>query len=338
MTLILYSESLIEVQQAIAGLADICQRIAPKVAHLNRRGIGPSAEFSNGDEDDSSTIRPSPSLRRDSRIIPTLVREEDENEVLNEVNESPSIPQDVISQPFQDKASARFSIQSHNEKALKASRPYRRAPDWDRDDITFRSSVLNVHAMSLFSKLSSLSLGEVSTVSIIALPLFCDDISNHQHYTFGELAPAGTTQNTVANGNDKGQSQTRSPSPPSPGIETQPTPHSPSLPVKAGVSRVFRAIANMIDRNPSLPTIRQPTSLERLGAPRDLSPADRIEQQRNLFYAHLYGTPSLKELSSLSLQHSEVHLCHKVGGPPCFGALSSVTTWIDDMEEVRGVY
>ena len=67
------------------------------------------------------------------------------------------------------------------EDSLKDSRVYRRARV-ETVDQSIRSSVARTHAWSVFS---GLSLGQISNISVIALPLYADDIGNRQHYTFG---------------------------------------------------------------------------------------------------------------------------------------------------------
>jgi len=69
---------------------------------------------------------------------------------------------------------------------LQQSLAYRRVPQWSKDDISFRSSVFDYHALSF---LSTLSLGNVSALSVIALPIFKSDIANSHHYGFGDGFP-----------------------------------------------------------------------------------------------------------------------------------------------------
>lgn len=340
MLTILQNESLIEVQKAIAGLSDICQRIAPNVAHLNRRSITASTvrHFNIDETDDASTIRPTAGLRPDSIIIPEPVTEE--NEALTDQE-----TQRRTSAIFQERA-RRFSVQSHYEKALIASRPYRRAPKWDRDDVSFRSSVLNTHAMSLFSKLSNLSLGEVSTISIIALPLFCNDISNQQHYTFGKtLSNNDASQNSVARNRDDELElqQLHRSGPPTPRIELQSAPHSPSLPVKIGVSRMLKAvkrafgpdIVSAIDWNIDPANARSPVSPKTPTSPSSFSGYSDLDiRKANLFNAH-NDVPSMRQLSGLHLEDSEFHLCHGVGDAPCYGAVETTVDEEYSVEQLR---
>ncbi|RGP71687.1 hypothetical protein FLONG3_6991 [Fusarium longipes] len=64
---------------------------------------------------------------------------------------------------------------------LEASRPYRRAKR-DTMDYSFRSSIARSNSWSVFS---GLSLGDISIMSVIALPVYQEDITNAQHYDFG---------------------------------------------------------------------------------------------------------------------------------------------------------
>lgn len=63
---------------------------------------------------------------------------------------------------------------------LGTSRVYKRTALY-KSDVSFTSSVARTHAWSIFS---GLSLSEVSMISAIALPLYLDEISNKQWYTF----------------------------------------------------------------------------------------------------------------------------------------------------------
>ncbi|KAK7426592.1 hypothetical protein QQZ08_006922 [Neonectria magnoliae] len=320
MLTILQHESLLEVQKAIAGLAEICQRIAPNVAHLNRRSLSNyTASHRYLDEsDDTSTIRPAAVPRPDSVIVPETVPEDD----------------DVDSS--QDEASTSFSARFAFEDALETSRPYRRAPNWGSEILSFRSSALNPHALSLLSKLSALSLGDVSTISVIALPLCCNDISNPQHYTWGETAPSyGIGWNTSAQTGSEAVVQLelepwRYPSPPLQRPSNPPSPLSPSLPVKAGMSRMLKAMRRAFDNEiveiaPTTPTTppRTPSSPVTFSGLSNLDP-DRASLLR------IQKVPSLAELSNWRLKDSESHLCHDVGGAPCYGAVEEK---IDEDEE-----
>ncbi|KAK4186795.1 hypothetical protein QBC35DRAFT_553321 [Podospora australis] len=74
------------------------------------------------------------------------------------------------------------------EKDLELSRPYRRIPQNRISmDFSFRSSVALSHAWSAFS---SLSLSDISNISVIALPIDSNELSNMQHYTCGRRKPA----------------------------------------------------------------------------------------------------------------------------------------------------
>ncbi|KAF4472476.1 interferon-regulated resistance GTP-binding [Fusarium albosuccineum] len=67
------------------------------------------------------------------------------------------------------------------ERDLKSSRVYRRAKR-DTMDYSVRSSIARTHA---WSSLSGISLGEISHIAVLSLPLYAEDIANPQHYNFG---------------------------------------------------------------------------------------------------------------------------------------------------------
>ncbi|KAF9771574.1 hypothetical protein IL306_010780 [Fusarium sp. DS 682] len=71
------------------------------------------------------------------------------------------------------------------EDDLESSRVYRRAQR-ETMDFSFRSSVARSRNWSVFS---GLSLSDVSAISVIALPVYQNDLTNAQHYDFGEDAP-----------------------------------------------------------------------------------------------------------------------------------------------------
>ncbi|KAF5563533.1 Rho guanine nucleotide exchange factor scd1 [Fusarium napiforme] len=80
------------------------------------------------------------------------------------------------------------------EDDLESSRVYRRAVR-ETMDYSFRSSIARSHSWSVFS---GLSLGDISIMSVIALPVYQDDITNAEHYDFGEEpAPNAETHATV---------------------------------------------------------------------------------------------------------------------------------------------
>ena len=58
-------------------------------------------------------------------------------------------------------------------------------------DFSFRSSIARSNAWSVFS---GLSLGDISIMSVVALPVYPDDISNPQHYDFGNDSQSQQTQ------------------------------------------------------------------------------------------------------------------------------------------------
>ena len=66
------------------------------------------------------------------------------------------------------------------EDDLESSRVYRRAQR-DTMDFSYRSSITRSNAWSVFS---GLSLGDISLISVIGLPVFPHDITNAHHYNF----------------------------------------------------------------------------------------------------------------------------------------------------------
>ncbi|EXL94505.1 hypothetical protein FOIG_12700 [Fusarium odoratissimum NRRL 54006] len=73
------------------------------------------------------------------------------------------------------------------ETALRASRVYRRAKRYSMD-FSFRSSVARSRNWSI---LSGLSLSDISNISVVALPIHRDDLTNAQDYDFGDDIPVG---------------------------------------------------------------------------------------------------------------------------------------------------
>lgn len=93
----------------------------------------------------------------------------------------PSPPDDFAPGPR-----ARFSSTSVLfEGALSESRVYRRIKR-DSLDVSIRSSVARTHAWSIFS---GLSIGDISNISVLALPVYSNDINNPQHYAFHHNEP-----------------------------------------------------------------------------------------------------------------------------------------------------
>ncbi|QPC67405.1 hypothetical protein HYE67_009636 [Fusarium culmorum] len=86
------------------------------------------------------------------------------------------------------------------EHDLESSRVYRRTKR-DTVDFSFCSSILRSNSWYVFS---GLSLSDVSCLSVIALPVYSDDIINAHHYNFGETASIApsiggfSTENTYA--------------------------------------------------------------------------------------------------------------------------------------------
>ncbi|KAK3381861.1 hypothetical protein B0H63DRAFT_476747 [Podospora didyma] len=76
---------------------------------------------------------------------------------------------------------SRFSLPF--ETHLNDSRVYRRAVR-NTMDYSMRSSVLNPYAWSVFT---GLSLSNISDISVLCLPIYPEDITNPQHYSFGSV-------------------------------------------------------------------------------------------------------------------------------------------------------
>lgn len=77
-----------------------------------------------------------------------------------------------------DLDSSRFDF----EEDLESSRAYRRAQR-DTMDFSFRSSIAPSNIWSIYS---GLSLGDISIMSVIALPVYQEDITNSENYDFGD--------------------------------------------------------------------------------------------------------------------------------------------------------
>lgn len=74
--------------------------------------------------------------------------------------------------------------------SLETSRVYRRAQR-DTVDYSFRSSVIMSRAWSI---LSGFSLSDISAISVIALPVYQNELTNAQHYVFGGGSEPVTTE------------------------------------------------------------------------------------------------------------------------------------------------
>jgi hypothetical protein len=326
------SESLIEVQSALAHLPELTRKIGVNVAHLNSRSNNSRAlSILNQiakDDDDKSTIRPlsiiqsasrdAASNRPDSILIPQTVPEDEEHVGSND-------------------AGAAFTARFAFEEALIASRAYRRAPDWDKDDVSCRSSLANARALSLLSKLSSLSLGDISTISFIALPLVCTDISNTQHYQFGDLvnslkiivsgdpqSSSGVTQSTAYLSANHTIGSIPSP------------PRSPTTPVREGVTRVFKSLRKVLgpdtmELKTSSKPMLTPSTSSPVSTPRSLSSQYNLEFDQGSIRSQ-HSVPTMTELSTLRLESSEIHLFHGAGNVPCRGAIDEVDDEMRDWQ------
>ncbi|KAF5646506.1 uncharacterized protein FTJAE_2044 [Fusarium tjaetaba] len=103
---------------------------------------------------------------------------------------------DLDAQKGKGTSSQRSSLLEFDfEHDLKLSRVYRHAKR-DTMDFSARSSVARTHA---WSSLSGISLSDISHISVLALPLYVEDISNPEHYNFGQEAfqPAPLLASTI---------------------------------------------------------------------------------------------------------------------------------------------
>ncbi|KAL6361268.1 hypothetical protein LRP88_04734 [Fusarium phalaenopsidis] len=226
MLAIMQHASLIEAREAITDLSEICKRIAPNVAHLKRRSIESIPSIKSSREsvqsDDASTIRPAPSKRPESIAIPS---------------------------PQSDAPSSRFAF----EETLEASRPYRRVPSGVDEVFSYRSSALNMRALSLLSELTRRSLGNMSTMSFVALPIFCNDLSNPQHYKFGDGNDANKQPAPAVELNKFPSPPPNRPLPPTPTPTPTPyltpplTPQSPSPSTKVSMWGMLKAMRKPLE-------------------------------------------------------------------------------------------
>ncbi|KAK4160643.1 hypothetical protein QBC43DRAFT_303568 [Cladorrhinum sp. PSN259] len=92
-------------------------------------------------------------------------------------------PDDSIEAALAKSVSLQPPQQRPFEWDLELSRVYRRAQNTRNSmDFSFRSSIARTNAWSIFS---GLSLGDISVLSVIALPIYADDLQNPHHYDFG---------------------------------------------------------------------------------------------------------------------------------------------------------
>ncbi|KAG9233974.1 hypothetical protein BJ875DRAFT_510847 [Amylocarpus encephaloides] len=75
-----------------------------------------------------------------------------------------------------------ITLPSTVHDALYTSRVYKRTRMYE-SDVSFSTSTLRPHAFSVFSELT---LSDISSLSVIALPLYLADVSNGEYYHFGE--------------------------------------------------------------------------------------------------------------------------------------------------------
>ncbi len=290
------SESLIEVHKAITNLSDIALQIAPNVARFNLRRTSSRAAgtFDADGNDDTSTIGP------------TIARPD--SVVFNEAIEGSTSDGSSVDTPTS------FTTRFDFEDALESSRPYRRAPQWDKDDISFHSSALNAHAWSRLSKFTSFSLGDISIISVLALPITSSDISNTQHYTFVETSTSMPLVQERTRDSDSTKRDLQShivPNlSPAPAVAPHSPPQSPKTDTEAHSQASINVLNNMFGLGRPLYPLTPP-----------MSPASPITTSLEVPKVDDSSYLSLQNLSQLSIEKGEIHLCHKDGGPPCRGAV-----------------
>lgn len=79
------------------------------------------------------------------------------------------------------------------EKILFSSRVYHKARN-HTSDVSFRSSIAPSHA---WTALSDLSLSDISNLSVVALPIQSNDLTNPQHYTFRRAEAGPDNQSSL---------------------------------------------------------------------------------------------------------------------------------------------
>lgn len=146
-----------------------------------------------------------------------------------------AVPHEVA--PQQPNSTSLVGFRFDFEDDLETSRPYQRVPDWSVEDMSFRSSVLDPRALSLLSKCS---LGDVSSMSVIALPIYLKDFSNTRHYSLGQTSAAIPSTQSVLSVETRVSLETRV----SPADLALPSP----IPKPTGSSRLRRAAVLMRSR------------------------------------------------------------------------------------------
>ena len=104
-------------------------------------------------------------------------------------NHSESVRSTIASETKQLPGPPGNPVPQHNfrsafEEDLDASKVYKRAL-YNRSQLSLISYAARSTSSSL---LSGLSFGDVSIIAVFALPLYSSDITNHQHYTFGDVS------------------------------------------------------------------------------------------------------------------------------------------------------
>ena len=111
-----------------------------------------------------------------------------------------SLWNDQLSVAFQGSTQSQSQVQTVLEQAqfeeiLQHSRPYRKALGMPDERLSFISAG---DRTGTWSVLSGLSLSQISSLTIIALPIYSHDITNADAYSFG-IAETGRTMNEILN-------------------------------------------------------------------------------------------------------------------------------------------
>ncbi|KAM7203201.1 hypothetical protein V8F20_004143 [Naviculisporaceae sp. PSN 640] len=178
---ILQSDSAIRAEESRTDLANNVNHLLESSKDVARRLMTLEDSF-----DARSMIS-----RRRSAVVSLKLGHAEDDQTAQFLNRLSSIDDETISKPATSPASlppSEYTTTSafNFEPDLEASLAYRRAQR-ESMDFSFRSSVAWSNGFSTFS---GLTLGDVSVLSVIALPIYEAEISNAHHYTFGNRSPS----------------------------------------------------------------------------------------------------------------------------------------------------
>ena len=166
-----------QVEESQAKLAQNVDQLLVKSQDLSRRMMDLEVSF------DAQTITASKKKNRSSASIISAADTASATSPLLPLV-STATPTDTPLLPTASQV--QLSVARAFEDDLKTSRPYRRAKRQSMD-FSFCSSVPQSHA---WSALSGLSLSNISVMSVVALPVYADEITNSARYAFaGGLLP-----------------------------------------------------------------------------------------------------------------------------------------------------